>query len=123
MQVYAIGEESGLHYMALEYVEGEPIDGYVQKRFVNIGQLVKGSGTPVPVMSPESFVISVRAADREVTVMSPEWSLIVTRPETCVALMSPESVLSVTGPATPLAVRLPDELEISDLVPAGTATA
>ena len=55
--------------------------------------------------------------------MSPEWSLIVARPETCVALMSPESVLSVTGPARPLAVRLPDALEISDLVPAGTATA
>jgi multidrug resistance efflux pump len=28
-----------------------PFDGYVQKRFVNLGQLVKGSGTPVPVMS------------------------------------------------------------------------
>ena len=27
-----------------------PFDGYVQKRFVNLGQLVKGSGTPVPVM-------------------------------------------------------------------------
>ena len=74
-------------------------------------------------MFPESFMISVRAADTEVTVMSPEWSLIVARPETCVALMSPESVLSVTGPARPLAVRLPDALEISDLVPAGTATA
>jgi len=28
-----------------------PFDGYVQRRFVNLGQLVKGSGTPVPVMS------------------------------------------------------------------------
>jgi RND family efflux transporter MFP subunit len=28
-----------------------PFDGYVQRRFVNIGQLVKGSGTPVPVMA------------------------------------------------------------------------
>jgi RND family efflux transporter MFP subunit len=28
-----------------------PFDGYVQRRFVNVGQLVKGSGTPVPVMS------------------------------------------------------------------------
>jgi RND family efflux transporter MFP subunit len=28
-----------------------PFDGYVQKRFVNVGQLVKGSGTPVPVMA------------------------------------------------------------------------
>jgi HlyD family secretion protein len=28
-----------------------PFDGYVQKRFVNLGQLVKGSGTPVPVMA------------------------------------------------------------------------
>jgi len=28
-----------------------PFDGYVQHRFVNLGQLVKGSGTPVPVMS------------------------------------------------------------------------
>ena len=28
-----------------------PFDGFVQRRFVNIGQLVKGSGTPVPVMS------------------------------------------------------------------------
>ena len=27
-----------------------PFDGYVQRRFVNLGQLVKGSGTPVPVM-------------------------------------------------------------------------
>jgi HlyD family secretion protein len=27
-----------------------PFDGYVQKRFVNVGQLVKGSGVPVPVM-------------------------------------------------------------------------
>jgi RND family efflux transporter MFP subunit len=27
-----------------------PFDGYVQKRFVNVGQLVKGTGTPVPVM-------------------------------------------------------------------------
>jgi RND family efflux transporter MFP subunit len=27
-----------------------PFDGYVQKRFVNLGQLVKGSGVPVPVM-------------------------------------------------------------------------
>ena len=79
--------------------------------------------TPVPVMSPESFIISVRAADREVTVMSPEWSLIVAPPEIWVALMSPEPVLSVTGPARPLAVRLPEPLEISDLAPAGTATA
>jgi RND family efflux transporter MFP subunit len=28
-----------------------PFDGYIQKRFVNLGQLVKGSGTPVPVMA------------------------------------------------------------------------
>jgi multidrug efflux pump subunit AcrA (membrane-fusion protein) len=28
-----------------------PFDGYVQRRFVNLGQLVKGSGTPVPVMT------------------------------------------------------------------------
>lgn len=28
-----------------------PFDGYVEKRFVNVGQLVKGSGTPVPVMA------------------------------------------------------------------------
>jgi RND family efflux transporter MFP subunit len=28
-----------------------PFDGYVQRRFVNVGQLVKGSGTPVPVMA------------------------------------------------------------------------
>ena len=28
-----------------------PFDGYVQRRFVNLGQLVKGSGTPVPVMA------------------------------------------------------------------------
>ncbi len=28
-----------------------PFDGYIQRRFVNLGQLVKGSGTPVPVMS------------------------------------------------------------------------
>jgi multidrug efflux pump subunit AcrA (membrane-fusion protein) len=28
-----------------------PFDGYVQQRFVNVGQLVKGSGTPVPVMA------------------------------------------------------------------------
>jgi RND family efflux transporter MFP subunit len=28
-----------------------PFDGYVQRRFVNVGQLVKGSGAPVPVMS------------------------------------------------------------------------
>src|SRR3954454_3789589 len=28
-----------------------PFDGYVQRRFVNLGQLVKGSGAPVPVMS------------------------------------------------------------------------
>jgi HlyD family secretion protein len=28
-----------------------PFDGYVQHRFVNLGQLVKGSGTPVPVMT------------------------------------------------------------------------
>jgi multidrug efflux pump subunit AcrA (membrane-fusion protein) len=28
-----------------------PFDGFVQHRFVNLGQLVKGSGTPVPVMS------------------------------------------------------------------------
>ena len=28
-----------------------PFDGYVQKRFVNVGQLVKGSGSPVPVMA------------------------------------------------------------------------
>ncbi|HZR24767.1 MAG TPA: efflux RND transporter periplasmic adaptor subunit [Vicinamibacterales bacterium] len=28
-----------------------PFDGFVQRRFVNLGQLVKGSGTPVPVMS------------------------------------------------------------------------
>jgi RND family efflux transporter MFP subunit len=28
-----------------------PFDGYVQRRFVNVGQLVKGTGTPVPVMS------------------------------------------------------------------------
>jgi HlyD family secretion protein len=28
-----------------------PFDGYVQKRFVNLGQLVKGSGAPVPVMA------------------------------------------------------------------------
>jgi RND family efflux transporter MFP subunit len=28
-----------------------PFDGYIQKRFVNIGQLVKGSGSPVPVMA------------------------------------------------------------------------
>ena len=27
-----------------------PFDGYVQRRFVNLGQLVKGSGAPVPVM-------------------------------------------------------------------------
>jgi HlyD family secretion protein len=27
-----------------------PFDGYVQKRFVNVGQLVKGSCVPVPVM-------------------------------------------------------------------------
>ena len=79
--------------------------------------------TPLPVMFPESFMISARAADREVTVMSPEWSVIVARPEIRVALMSPESVLSVTVPARPLAVRLPDALEISDLPPGGTVTA
>ncbi len=28
-----------------------PFDGYVQRRFVNVGQLVKGSGVPVPVMA------------------------------------------------------------------------
>jgi multidrug efflux pump subunit AcrA (membrane-fusion protein) len=28
-----------------------PFDGYIQKRFVNVGQLVKGSGSPVPVMA------------------------------------------------------------------------
>src|SRR3954463_4260691 len=28
-----------------------PFDGYVQRRSVNLGQLVKGSGTPVPVMA------------------------------------------------------------------------
>jgi multidrug efflux pump subunit AcrA (membrane-fusion protein) len=28
-----------------------PFDGYVQRRFVNLGQLVKGSGTPVQVMT------------------------------------------------------------------------
>jgi len=28
-----------------------PFDGYVQRRFVNVGQLVKGSGAPVPVMA------------------------------------------------------------------------
>jgi multidrug resistance efflux pump len=28
-----------------------PFDGFVQHRFVNLGQLVKGSGAPVPVMS------------------------------------------------------------------------
>jgi HlyD family secretion protein len=28
-----------------------PFDGYVQRRFVNLGQLVKGSGVPVPVMT------------------------------------------------------------------------
>ncbi len=28
-----------------------PFDGYVQRRMVNLGQLVKGSGAPVPVMS------------------------------------------------------------------------
>jgi RND family efflux transporter MFP subunit len=28
-----------------------PFDGYVEKRFVNVGQLVKGSGTPVSVMA------------------------------------------------------------------------
>jgi HlyD family secretion protein len=28
-----------------------PFDGFVQRRFVNVGQLVKGSGTPVPVMA------------------------------------------------------------------------
>jgi multidrug resistance efflux pump len=28
-----------------------PFDGFVQHRFVNLGQLVKGSGTPVPVMA------------------------------------------------------------------------
>jgi len=28
-----------------------PFDGYVQRRFVNLGQLVKGSGAPVPVMT------------------------------------------------------------------------
>jgi RND family efflux transporter MFP subunit len=27
-----------------------PFDGYVQRRYVNLGQLVKGSGAPVPVM-------------------------------------------------------------------------
>ena len=79
--------------------------------------------TAWPVMSPESFVISARAADREVTVTSPEWSLIVARPEIRVALMSPESVLSVTVPARPLAVRLPDPLETPDLAPGGTVTA
>jgi len=28
-----------------------PFDGFVQRRFVNLGQLVKGSGAPVPVMA------------------------------------------------------------------------
>jgi HlyD family secretion protein len=28
-----------------------PFDGYVQHRFVNVGQFVKGSGVPIPVMS------------------------------------------------------------------------
>ena len=28
-----------------------PFNGYIQKRFVNVGQLVKGSGSPVPVMA------------------------------------------------------------------------
>jgi RND family efflux transporter MFP subunit len=28
-----------------------PFDGYVQHRFVNVGQFVKGSGAPIPVMS------------------------------------------------------------------------
>jgi hypothetical protein len=74
-------------------------------------------------MFPESFVISARGADREVTVMSPEWPLIVARPEIRVALMSPELVLSVTVPARPLAVRLPDPVETTDLPPAGTVTA
>jgi hypothetical protein len=48
------------------------------------------------VMFPESFMISARPADRELTVMSPEWSAIVALPEIRVAWMSPESVLSVT---------------------------
>ena len=58
--------------------------------------------TSLPVMFPESFVISARGADRDVTVMSPEWPLIVVRPEIRVALMSPESVLSVTVPGVSL---------------------
>ena len=78
--------------------------------------------TPLPVMFPESFMISARAPDREVTVMSPEWSLIVARPEIRVALMSPESVLRVTVPARPRAARSPDALEISDLPSGGRAT-
>src|SRR5437016_1536104 len=52
--------------------------------------------TPRPVMFPESFMISARPADRELTVMSPEWSAIVALPEIRVAWMSPESVLSMT---------------------------
>jgi hypothetical protein len=47
-------------------------------------------------MFPESFMISARPADRELTVMSPEWPVIVALPEIRVAWMSPESVLSLT---------------------------
>src|SRR4029077_17938186 len=64
--------------------------------------------TSLPVMFPESFVISARGEDRDVTVMSAEWPLIVGWLFTRVALLSPVWVLSVTFPARPLAVRLPD---------------
>ena len=72
--------------------------------------------TPRPVMFPESFMISARPADRELTVMSPEWSVIVALPEIRMAWMSPESVLSMTVPARPLADRLPDAVETSERV-------
>src|SRR5262245_61810163 len=68
--------------------------------------------TSRPVMSPESLVISAWAPAREVTVMPPEWSLIVRLPEIRVAVTSPELVPSVIVPARPLAVRVPDPGEI-----------
>lgn len=39
--VYAIGEESGLNYLAMEYVEGKSLDEYLRTEIFGVGEIVQ----------------------------------------------------------------------------------